>query len=109
MSKIKQLCNQEFEGNKSFTFKATSADCVFIREKTENVSSVSLFLISNGSPIYLGVLFDQASNTTEGRKLLKGETYRLDVVQGSQLKDTTSHESDLKTGLIKVGLFWGAE
>lgn len=109
MSKIKQLCNQEFEGDKSFTFKATSADCVFIKEKSENVSSVNLFLISNGSPIYLGPLFNQASNATETRKLLKGETYRLDVAQGSQMKDSAEADSGLKPGLIKVGVFWGAE
>ncbi len=100
MSKIKQLVKKQVTESLEVKFTAESAKATFIQENPSDISSVSLFLISNGSKVSLAGLFDAYSVDHGARQvssieLLKGEQYSLEI--------TATKEK----ALAKIGVFWG--
>lgn len=107
MSKIKTLCNENFQGEKVVKFKAGSGSAAFILERKENVSSITLSLISNGSEVPLGSLF--GGSQLEDKKLFKGEEYALKITSAGELNNAYTEQATPKASGLSVGVFWGAE
>ncbi|MEC7509914.1 MAG: hypothetical protein VX242_13925 [Pseudomonadota bacterium] len=100
MSKIKQLVKKQVTESLEVKFTAESGKATFIQENPSDISSVSLFLHSNGSKVSLAGLFDAYSVDHGARQvstieLLKGEQYSLEIIATKE-----------KT-LAKIGVFWG--
>ncbi|WP_296052303.1 hypothetical protein [uncultured Alteromonas sp.] len=108
MSKITQLCNEQFNGISKVAFKAVSTKAVFTMESAVNVGGMSLYLMSNGSRIFLGSLFGRSPQGIEELTMLEGEDYELEIIQGDILKDMMDKKAGRKKAALKLGVFWEA-
>ena len=91
MSKIKQLVKKQVTESLEVKFTAESNMATFIQENPSDISSVCLFLNSNGSKVSLAGLFDTYSVDHGARQvssieLLKFGNFFKDVVKAFTMK-----------------------
>lgn len=106
MSKIKQICSEKFSGTQTVKFKAEAQKAVFILEKQDNISGISLFLVSNRQRIYMGSVWDSLSVAVTEKELLPGENYELEIKQYGVLEDSSKPDSKVKQAEFQFGIFW---